>query len=97
MFPSYQTVPLANAPKDERSSPPVPRTKKGAVAAMMVGMALLVVGYSDGDRPPLTYEDEDDSGFKLGIFAKELYLNFKIVNNEPRKKLIKALPGNNWG
>ena len=50
MFPSYQTVPLANvskanAPKDERSSTPVPRMKKVAVAAM-VGVALVVVGYS---------------------------------------------------
>ena len=55
MFPSYQTVPLANvptkanAPKEERSSTPVPRRKKVAVAAaMMVGMAVLVVGYSYG-------------------------------------------------
>ena len=55
MFPSYQTVPLANvptkanAPKEERSSTPVPRRKKVAVAAaMMVGMALVVVGYSYG-------------------------------------------------
>ena len=47
MFPSYQTVPLANAPKEERSSTPVPWMKKIAIAAM-VGMALVVVGYSYG-------------------------------------------------
>ena len=52
MFPSYQTVPLANiskanAPKEERSSTPVPRMTKVAVAAM-VGMALVVGGYSYG-------------------------------------------------
>ena len=47
MFPSYKTVPLANTPKAERSSTPVPRMKKIAVAAM-VGMALVVVGYSYG-------------------------------------------------
>ena len=54
MFPSYQTIPLANvptkanAPKDERASTPVLMKKKVAVAVMMVGMALLVVGYSYG-------------------------------------------------
>ena len=52
MFPSYQTIPLANvskanAPKEERSSTPVPRMKQVAVAAM-VSMALVVVGYSYG-------------------------------------------------
>ena len=44
MFPSYQTVPLANAPKEEPSSIPVPRMKKVAVAAM-VGTAF-VLGFS---------------------------------------------------
>ena len=44
MFPSYQTVPLANASKEESSSPPVPRMKKVAVAAM-VGTAF-VLGFS---------------------------------------------------
>ena len=55
MVPSYQTVPLAivpkaNAPKDERASTPVPRRKQVAVAAMMIGMALLVVGYWYGSN-----------------------------------------------
>ena len=55
MFPSYQTVPLANVPtkanvpKDERSSTPVPRMKKVAVAALF-GMALVVVCYSYGSN-----------------------------------------------
>ena len=47
MSPSYQTIPPANAPKDEHSSTPVPRMMKVAVAAM-VGTALVVVGYSYG-------------------------------------------------
>ena len=46
MSPSYQTVPPANAPKEEPSSTPVPMMKKVAVVAM-VGTAL-VVGYSYG-------------------------------------------------
>ena len=46
MSPSYQTIPPANAPKDEPSSTLVPMMKKVAVAAM-VGTAL-VVGYSYG-------------------------------------------------
>ena len=57
MVPSYQTVPLANVPtkanapkEQERASTPVPRRKKVAVAAMMIGMALLVVGYSYGSN-----------------------------------------------
>merc|ERR1711865_1274678 len=45
MVPSYQTVPLANVPKANAPTP-VPRRKKVAVAAMMIGMALLIVGYS---------------------------------------------------
>ena len=46
MSPSYQTIPPANAPKDERSSTPVPMMKKVVIAAM-VGTAL-VAGYSYG-------------------------------------------------
>jgi len=52
MSPSYQTVPpatnapKANAPKEERSSTPVPMMKKVGIVAM-VGTAL-VVGYSYG-------------------------------------------------
>ena len=46
MVPSYQTIPPANAPKDERSSTPVPMMKKVVIAAM-VGTAL-VAGYSYG-------------------------------------------------
>ena len=50
---SYQTIPpanvptKANVPKEERSSTPVPRMKKVAIAALF-GMALVVVGYSYG-------------------------------------------------
>mmetsp|Transcript_11981 Transcript_11981/g.13701 ORF Transcript_11981/g.13701 Transcript_11981/m.13701 type:complete len:224 (-) Transcript_11981:63-734(-) len=44
---SYQTIPPANAPKDEPSSTPVPMMKKIVIAAM-VGTAVLVVGYSYG-------------------------------------------------
>ena len=44
MFPSYQTVPLVNAPKEEPSSTPVPMMKKAAVAAM-VGTAF-VLGFA---------------------------------------------------
>ena len=48
MSPSYQTIPPANAPKDEqRSSTPVPMMQKVVIAAMMVGTAL-VAGYSYG-------------------------------------------------
>ena len=49
MFPSYQTVPLANVPTKANApkTTPVPRMKKVAVAAL-VGMALVVVGYSYG-------------------------------------------------
>ena len=47
MSPSYQTIiPPANAPKEERSSTPVPMMKKVGIAAM-VGTAL-VAGYSYG-------------------------------------------------
>ena len=78
MVPSYQTVPLANVPtkangpKEERASnTPVPRRKQVAVAAMMVGMALVVVGYSYGsnthpsrkdDRYRNDDDDDDDGG-----------------------------------
>ena len=48
MSTSYQTIPSANAPTDEPSSTPVPRMKKVAVAAMMVSMAFVVVGYLYG-------------------------------------------------
>ena len=47
MSPSYQTIPPANAMKEEPSSTPVPMMKKIGIAAM-VGTALLVVGYSYG-------------------------------------------------
>ena len=47
MSPSYQTIiPPANAPKEERSSTPVPMMKKVGIAAT-VGTAL-VAGYSYG-------------------------------------------------
>ena len=55
MSPSYQTIPPANAPKDEPSSTLVPMMKKVAVAAM-VGTAL-VVGYSYGASTNPTVTD----------------------------------------
>merc|ERR1711865_1103607 len=41
-------VPKANAPKVERASTPVLTRKKVVIAAMMVGMALVVLSYSYG-------------------------------------------------
>ena len=61
MFPSYQTVPLANVPtkanvpKDERSSTPVMMMKKVAIVAM-VGTAL-VAGYTYGASTSSTTND----------------------------------------
>ena len=49
----------------------------------------------NGTRPPQTYKD--GSGFKMGIFAKGLIREFEKENNNPSVKLIKALPGINWG
>jgi len=40
MSPSYQTIPPANAPKDEPSSTPVPMMKQVVIAAM-VGTAMI--------------------------------------------------------
>ena len=87
---SYQTIPPANAPKEERSSTPVPMMKKVGIAAM-VGTAL-VAGYSYGSSTnnPAMIDIATTTGKPWDTLIRRCH---RIGNNE---QACKELGGCYW-